>query len=440
MGTGNEQQSVIQETTALNFLATSFQRTAVQLSIVLTALVLSGMDARATDAASPAPLTLSGKRFLTLPGAGWKLVWHDEFVGSRLDPKKWSLGLPWIGDDGTNRHHNDQYASAIAADDVTVRDGALHLTTQHRPFSTAPGKNYAYTEGLITTHGKFQATYGYFEIRAQLPAGAGPGTWPAFWMLTEGWPPEMDIIEYWGSDNRIHQGTVTKRPDGSQRWDSFHRDQVSLSGRHTFGLEWGPGYQIYNIDGHINNAIYGGYLPDTPHYLLLNSGIDAHRPPRPGTTFPNDFEVDYVRVYSRPDLPALINGDFEGETLAPWGRWNEAAIVGEGARRGRRALRVDGNAGADPASSAQQTVYGLKPNRRYRLSAYVKTLMQGIARLGAKDYGGVERHTEGISTHEYHKITLEFTTGSSATSAAIYCWAEGAGSAIFDDVSLAAAP
>jgi len=40
--------------------------------------------------------------------------------------------------------------------------------------------------------------------------------------LADGWPPEFDIVEYWGSVGRIHQGTVTKKADGGQRWDSHN--------------------------------------------------------------------------------------------------------------------------------------------------------------------------------------------------------------------------
>lgn len=404
---------------------------------LLAGLLPAGLAAApAADQAPPA--TLAGRDFLTLPGEQWKLAWSDEFTGDRLDAAKWSIGLPWTGDDGTNRHHNNQYASYIMDDDVAVRDGALHLTTQRREVKNPAGKAYQFTEGLITTNGKFETKYGYLEIRAQLPTEAGPGTWPAFWTLAGGWPPEMDIIEYWGSTNRIHQGTVTRAANGGQKWDSFHRQNVSLSGWHTFGLEWGPGYQVYNIDGRPTNSIYGGHVPDMPHYLLLNSGIESARPPRPGTRFPNDFVVDYARVYARPDVPALLNGGFEGEDLAPWGAWNSAAGVDYGARTGRRALRVDGGAGADPASSAQQTVYGLKPGTRYRLSAYARTTGEADARLGVKEHGGDETRSAPLKGAAYAPLTLTFTTGPNATSATVYCWGEGAGSVFFDDVTLTA--
>ena len=248
----------------------------------------------------------------------------------------------------------------------------------------------------------------------------------------------MDIIEYWGSDNRIHQGTVTRAANGSQHWDSYHRQQVSLSGWHTFGMEWGPGYQIYNLDGAITNAIYGGYLPNEPHYILLNSGIESARPPRPGTTFPNDFVVDYVRVYSPPGRSRAPERQFRGgrlEALGPLER--RRRIVDYGAKSGKRCLRVDGNSGENPASSAQQTVYGLKPGTRYTLTAQVRTIGKAQARLGVKEYGGDEARTDPMATSAYKEIHLTFTTGPTANSATIYCWGEGDGSAFFDEGRLA---
>jgi len=387
-----------------------------------------------------APPTLAGNNFLSVSGDQWKLQWNDEFEGNTLDKSKWAIGLPWGGTDGTGRHHNEQYASYIMDDDIAVRDGDLHLTTQKRDVTDKKGRVFNYTEGLITTSKSFRTQYGYFEIRAKMPTEAGAGTWPAFWTLSDGWPPEYDIIEYWGSDNRIHQGTVTLNADGSQRWDSFHQQNASISGWHTFGLEWGPGYQHYNIDGKITNSIYGEHLAsEQKHYLLLNSGVDARRPPRPGTTFPNDFIVQYVRVYARPDAPALLNGDFEGKEITPWGRWNEAAVVDYSARTGNRCLRVDsGGAGANTASSMQQKVFGLKPNTRYVLSAYAKTTGKAIARLGAKEMGGDEiKSRDGLTqSADYRPIMLTFTTGADATSATIYCWSEGDGSVFFDDIRL----
>jgi beta-glucanase (GH16 family) len=390
----------------------------------------------AAPAVARAPATLAGRDFLTLPGDRWKLLWQDEFDGDSLDASRWSIGLPWTGDDGTNRHHNSQYASVITDEDVQVRGGALHLTSRRAEVPNPKGGTYHFTEGLITTSGKFEAAYGYFEMRAKLPTGAGPGTWPAFWMLAKGWPPEMDILEYWGSDNRIHQGTVTRAPDGKQRWDSYHRRQVSLSGWHTYGLEWGPGYQLYNVDGKITHRIYGGHLPDAPHYLLLNSGVESARPPRSGTTFPNDFVVDWVRVYARPAAaPALLDGGFENEELAPWTRQGEASAGDEGPRTGgKRCLRADPS--PDAPAGVSQTVYGLKPNTRYTLTAWARGVGGATVRLTAATVTSAARPT----TAAYAPLSLTFTTGPADTSMVVACVAENGGTAFFDDIALEQAP
>jgi beta-glucanase (GH16 family) len=409
-----------------------------RLLISFLVVSISGAVLAAPGTSPPAPQTLKGQTFLTIPGEQWKLLWNDEFSSDALDTTKWSLNLPWKGDDGTNRHHNAQYASVMADEDVQLRGGMLHLTSRRIETPNPKGGSYHFTEGMITTSGKFTTRYGYLEMCAKLPTEAGPGTWPAFWTLSEGWPPEMDILEYWGSDNRIHQGTVTKAPDGKQHWDSYHRSQVSLSGWHTYGMEWGPGYQKYNIDGVVTNTIYGNHIPESQHYILLNSGVESARPPREGTTFPNDFVVDYVRVYARPDVPALLNGGFEDAELKPWDRVNESAAVDYGARTGKRSLRIDGAVSGEKASSyAQQTVQGLKPNTRYVLSGYARTVGGATARLGVKEFGGEETRSPTVQGKPgaYSLITLSFSTGKTATAATVYCQSDG-GTTFFDDLKL----
>ena len=85
------------------------------ISVLAAAVVISTpLEVFATEP----PETLVGRQFLTYSGGQWKLAWHDEFDGTSLDQSKWSIGLPWNGDDGTNRHHNSQYASAITNENV----------------------------------------------------------------------------------------------------------------------------------------------------------------------------------------------------------------------------------------------------------------------------------------------------------------------------------
>lgn len=362
----------------------------------------------------------------------WKLTWSDEFTGDKLDESKWSIGLPWKGTDGSNRHHNNQYASYIQDDDVAVTDGALVLTTQRRDITGLNGRVFHYTQGLITTRGKFEQTYGYFEVRVKLPLEAGSGLWPAFWTLSDGWPPEMDICEVWTTGPRSHQGFAWRDKDGKVRWDDMNAHGALPTDWTTFGMEWGPGYQIYNMNGVVTKRVHGEHVTSMPQYLLLNSGVDANVPPTAQTVFPNAFRVDYVRVYARPDGPAILNGGFECEDRWPWKTYGRASWIGYSPHVGKTSLRLD-----DGSSAAEQRVFGLKPSTRYRVSASVKGLSAGFeARLGVKEHGAEEAFTR-VTSVDWKSVTLDFTTGTQSTSALVYCYIpKDGGAAVFDDVEI----
>ncbi len=393
---------------------------------VFTCVLISSVSFAQTTA------PLKDATFLVTPSASWSLTWSDEFDGTALDTAKWTLNLPWPGTDGTHRHHNDLYAGYIQDDDVKVADGSLQLSTQMRDVKDANGKLYHYTQAMVTTSGKFEQTYGYFEVRVKLPAEAGPGLWPAFWTLSNGWPPEMDICEVWTSTNRSHQGLAYRNKDGKVAWDDTNESRPLPSGWTTYGMEWGPGYQVYNVDGRVTKRVFGEWTTDVPHYLLLNSGVAADLPPTNATVFPNTFFVDYVRVYARKSTAAVLNGDFEIDSLWPWTRYGNVSLVDYAKLQGKQSLRVDG-----PNSAAEQQMYGLKPHAKYALSATVRAGVGGAdLRLGVKNFGGAGECyvIAGATTPTTPKVIFE--TGDSTT-ATIYCYAPDEKSwGYFDDVKL----
>ncbi|HVV00694.1 MAG TPA: hypothetical protein VHH88_04985, partial [Verrucomicrobiae bacterium] len=83
--------------------------------------------------------------FLPAPPAGkqWKLIWHDEFDGQKLDETKWNRLGDWKRRDGY----------WVKADAGLSGNGTLVLSTRK------DGERY--TSGAIDTQGKFEHAFGF---------------------------------------------------------------------------------------------------------------------------------------------------------------------------------------------------------------------------------------------------------------------------------------
>jgi beta-glucanase (GH16 family) len=380
----------------------------------------------------PALEALEHRALPSAPGTGWNLVFSDDFNGSSIDHSKWTTYLPWGGPEGNGRFHNNNYLSYIMDDDVVVSNGSLKLLTEHRDVvGPGTGTVYHYTEGLIQTAGKFSFTYGYAEIRAQLPVGMGPGMWPAFWMLGNGWPPEMDIGEWWTGNNRTHQGLYGM----DSQWHDYNTFTALPGGFHTYGMLWSGGHQEYYIDGQLRWTASGSYVPSQSMYLILNSGISASPGPNGSTVFPNAFEVSYVHVYQGGGGGTIVNPGFEQGTTG-WALSGSAAVVNYNQRTGFGQLRMNGGPGY-----AEQVITGLTPNTAYTLSGWDRvSYPSAVARLGVRDYGGADTWADNSSTG-YTQESVTFTTGPTSTQATIYCSKPFNGNAAeFDDLDLVQTP
>ena len=255
------------------------------------------------------------------PDPSSQLLFDDEFTGNAIDTSKWNAGvLPFAGYDGSTHYHNTQYDSYIVSQDSYVKDGMLNLTTNNIPVTdpdVAAIGTIPYTEGMVNTKGKFSATGGYFEICAKFPAGKG--LWPAFWLAAENgvWPPEIDVAEWFGGLEALQIGqpwatgpAPVWETAGSMWLSTWRYSNAPTTGFHDYAVWWqpgSPGTVRYYIDGQMVHEIDGttaDLIPDTPMYMILNSGVWAGPtrggPPDATTVFPNSFQVAYVRVYKSP--------------------------------------------------------------------------------------------------------------------------------------------
>jgi hypothetical protein len=156
------------------------------------------------------PLTATAQT--DVPG-GYELVWADEFDGEGLpDPEKWA----WDTHANSIGWYNNelQYYAAERPENARVEDGRLIITARKESLrERADWGGQGYTSARLITKGKAEWTYGFFEVRAKLPCGAG--SWPAIWTLgaTQSWPDggEIDIMEHVGSTPADVFGTIHNR-------------------------------------------------------------------------------------------------------------------------------------------------------------------------------------------------------------------------------------
>ena len=177
-------------------------------------------------------------------------------------------------------------------------NGVLNITATKAAAGSNP-YNLPYTSGLITTNKSFTQTYGYFETRAQLPAGQG--LWPAFWLVGAG--SELDVFEVLGNSPSTLYSTTHGSTNGV--WggvgQAFTVPDTS-AGFHTYGVDWEPTTVTYYMDGVKLGSAPTPTSMSVPMYMLLNLAVGGAGSwpgaPDASTAFPATMQVDYVRAYA----------------------------------------------------------------------------------------------------------------------------------------------
>ncbi len=165
---------------------------------------------------------------------------------------------------------------------------------------------HGYVSGLLTTEHSFAQTYGYFEMRARLPAGKG--LWPAFWLLpvSREWPPEIDVFEVVGQDPRTVHMTVHSNAVQTIGFPVQVAD--TSAGFHDFGVLWGKSFVRWYFDGVERARVPTPSDMHKPMYLLINLAVGGRWAGEPdgATAFPAELKVAYVRAFATAEtIPAI---------------------------------------------------------------------------------------------------------------------------------------
>lgn len=228
----------------------------------------------------------------------WSLKFDDEFDNTNtINTKDWSTG--WFGSGLTQAINTDDPYCFNSAN-TTISNGNAHLAFK-RQTATCGGQLQRYTGAILSTQGKHEFTYGYFEASLNIPFDAqkNPYNWMTFWLNGANWPNdgEIDITEQ-------NEGLISFNShygDGTASTAAYQNGPTYLAGKyegsHTYGVDWEPTYMKFYYDGYLVGT-YTEHITSSPMYILLTyatskSGL--------GTSFsvPRTVDVGHVRVWQR---------------------------------------------------------------------------------------------------------------------------------------------
>ena len=221
-----------------------------------------------------AGILLAGTAAPAQPLPGMHLTFNQDFAHFAASPDGMVAGRPaWqtAFHDGSrtlpNNHEAEYYADPGPDGPFHAADGIL--TIRAAPQSGLPA-NLEYSSGLITSQKIFAQRYGYFEMRAQLPAGAG--LWPAFWLLPAdgSWPPEIDVMEMLGGTPDAYY--VSTHAAGGNQTTRIAASGLT-TGFHNFGVAWQPGHVAFYLDNVLVHETPTPAGMNQPMYLLANLAV-----------------------------------------------------------------------------------------------------------------------------------------------------------------------
>ena len=272
------------------------------LMCAFTGLMLVACGGKKKDATPYVPVKVKPPE-----DKGWKFETTPSFA-DEFDNTGLPLADNWMYDTGGSGWGNNelQYYTNTT-NNAEVKNGMLTITAKKETMA-----GMGYTSSRMVSKFEHSLLYGRVEVRAKLPSGRG--TWPAIWMLPDGyvygaWPKsgEIDIMEHVGYDpNAVHFSTHTEVNNGGNSKTSTRMIETAMTDFHNYRVDWTP----YAVRGYYDDDLVFTYINtgkgsslwpfDQKFHLLLNIAVGGNWGGIKGvddTVFPATMQVDYVHFY-----------------------------------------------------------------------------------------------------------------------------------------------
>jgi hypothetical protein len=302
-------------------------------------------------------LAYTTPEIVTCKEVEYRMVLHDNFNDTVLNPIVWQTYYPWGYSLKSEKTDSGWERQIYTSDNVSVRNGYLVLKTVLDPgyripeFGKADKVFFRYTSGLVLSQSKYKK--GKFEIRCKIPRMNG--MFPAFWLSGDCFQ-EIDVFEFTNSSETSDPQTDAAHVimTNHRNYDCANEDNgvchyafVKNTAKdmsadfHNYSVEWNEYRIVWKIDDVIAREVYklwkfpvsleqnGLYdypipvkscadlepksryaefdaFPDTSNHLhiIMNSAVLKDRASEPGA-LPVEFIIDYIKAYEEVETGAV---------------------------------------------------------------------------------------------------------------------------------------
>ncbi len=210
---------------------------------------------------------------------GYRLSFEDNFNAMSVGTS-WGSG-PWYAPVRPTFGGATFVSPDAPTDPFSVANGELTISMEQVDGQWQSG----HMQSVNAAGQGFAQQYGYFEMSAKFPAGAG--SWPAFWLLSTDSSQqrvEIDVIEAYGeNDHNGHHSTVhfTPTADSSLTEKVVNGDYTGLPGSmfdgqfHTYGAKVTPDWITIYYDGKEVSRFPSNDYVATPLYMAIDLALYA---------------------------------------------------------------------------------------------------------------------------------------------------------------------
>jgi autotransporter-associated beta strand protein len=324
-----------------------------------------------------------------LPAGNWQYAWGDDFSGTTVDTGKWNVASPsWTMPNSL---------STASASWVEVGGGLLTLDA----IRTSSSGTTQFSSGSVSTYQKQTFTDGYLEARILLPTT--PGSWPAFWGLYTGWPPEADLMEFPLTTDGGTSGYLNSSYHTAFHYTDSNGNAAAGAGQvnpgvgalngayHNFGMKWVKNTSVtFYLDGvQVSSFTSTNVAQMVNMYLIFDYAVGGW-PGTPSTAqwpigWMDRTKIDWVRVWKSA---AGANSDWAYAGSSTSVLWDTAANWNNGVPNLGGIISSFGTVtpaqqNIDWSGSRTLSVINLDGNTRYRFGSSSSRLVLGYGNSGS---------------------------------------------------------